>query len=313
MVEDLIKGFIDSPWLHTLDYSTLEKIPGNYISKRLKKRHSDVVWRVSTGGEYLYIYILIEFQSKNDPFMSVRMLGYLSLLYQDLIKRKQILPDNKLPPILPIVYYNGRKKWTAATNIADLIPKLPDLPPELLPSLKYLLIDENNYTPEQLFAFKNLVAYIMLVDKPCNLENLQICIEKLASLLQNHPELNRLFTDVIPVLLELRGVDEPELPKLKNLEELNMTFAKLLKKSRKEALIEGIEQGIEQGIEKGFEKGIEKGRKEGEILVLQRQLTRKFGTLPDYLTGKIAHASQQELESWLDKVIDADNLDGIFQ
>jgi hypothetical protein len=80
-----------------------------------------------------------------------------------------------------------------------------------------------------------------------------------------------------------------------------MTFAKLLKKSRKEALIEGIEQGIE------------KGRKEGEILVLQRLLTRKFGTLPDYLTGKIAHASQQELESWLDKVIDADNLDGIFQ
>jgi flagellar biosynthesis/type III secretory pathway protein FliH len=107
------------------------------------------------------------------------------------------------------------------------------------------------------------------------------------------------------VLLELRGVDEPELPKLKNLEELNMTFAKLLEKSRKEALIEGIEQGIEQGLEKG--------RKEGEILVLQRQLTRKFGTLPDYLTGKIAHASQQELESWLDKVIDADNLDGIFQ
>jgi flagellar biosynthesis/type III secretory pathway protein FliH len=149
----------------------------------------------------------------------------------------------------------------------------------------------------------------MLVDKPCNLENLQICIEKLASLLQNHPELNRLFTDVIPVLLELRGVDEPELPKLKNLEELNMTFAKLLKKSRKEALIEGIEQGLEQG----FEKGIEKGRKDGEILVLQRLLTRKFGTLPDYLTGKIAHASQQELESWLDKVIDADNLDGIFQ
>jgi flagellar biosynthesis/type III secretory pathway protein FliH len=153
----------------------------------------------------------------------------------------------------------------------------------------------------------------MLVDKPYNLENLQICIEKLASLLPNHPELTQLFTDVIPVLLELRGVDEPELPKLKNLEELNMIFAKLLKKSRKEALIEGIEQGIEQGIEKGFEKGIEKGRKEGEILVLQRQLTRKFGTLPDYLTGKIAHASQRELESWLDKVIDADNLDGIFQ
>ena len=34
-----------------------------------------------------YLYLLIEFQSKVDRFMAVRMLGYVSLLYQDLIRQ----------------------------------------------------------------------------------------------------------------------------------------------------------------------------------------------------------------------------------
>ena len=32
LVRDLIMGFIEDDWLHGLDYSTLEKVPGSYIS-----------------------------------------------------------------------------------------------------------------------------------------------------------------------------------------------------------------------------------------------------------------------------------------
>jgi hypothetical protein len=31
-VRDLIIGFIPDDWLHTLDYETLEKVPGSYIT-----------------------------------------------------------------------------------------------------------------------------------------------------------------------------------------------------------------------------------------------------------------------------------------
>lgn len=59
------------------------------------------------GDDWLCLYILIEFQSKVDPWMAVRMMSYVGLLYQDLIKAKQVLPQHKLPSVLPIVLYNG--------------------------------------------------------------------------------------------------------------------------------------------------------------------------------------------------------------
>ena len=37
-------------------------------------------------------YLLIEFQSTVDAWMAVRVMTYVGLLYQDLIRQKQVLP-----------------------------------------------------------------------------------------------------------------------------------------------------------------------------------------------------------------------------
>ena len=157
LVRDLVLGFIPDAWLHSLDYSTLEKMPGSYVTDDLRHRADDVVWRVKVGGDWVYLYILIEFQSKVDPWMAVRMMSYVGLLYQDLIKAKQVLPQRKLPPVLPIVLYNGDAKWTDATEVATLVPKVPGLVAKFLPKLEYLLIDESQYTEADLSELKNLV------------------------------------------------------------------------------------------------------------------------------------------------------------
>ncbi len=39
--------------------------------------------------------------------MAVRVMVYLGLLYQDLIKTKQLARTGRLPPVLPVVLYNG--------------------------------------------------------------------------------------------------------------------------------------------------------------------------------------------------------------
>ena len=146
VVRDLVLGFIPDEWLHSLDYTTLEKVPGSYVTDDLRHRADDVIWRVKAEGQWVYLYLLIEFQSSVDAWMAVRMMTYVGLLYQDLIRRKEVLTGKKLPPVLPIVLYNGDAKWTAATDIADLIPKAPGLVARYLPKLSYLLIDENQYT-----------------------------------------------------------------------------------------------------------------------------------------------------------------------
>ena len=54
--------------------------------------------------------------------MAVRILTYVGLLYQDLIKRKQLPEYEKLPPVLPVVLYNGNRLWNAAQPILELLP-----------------------------------------------------------------------------------------------------------------------------------------------------------------------------------------------
>lgn len=125
MVADLLRGFVREDWVQQLDFDSLEKFNGSYVADDLREREDDVNWRVRWGREWLYVYLLIEFQSTVDRYMAVRILVYLGLLYQDLVRTGQLAGEGRLPPVLPIVLYNGNPRWSAPTDIADLIVPVP--------------------------------------------------------------------------------------------------------------------------------------------------------------------------------------------
>ena len=150
MVSDLLCGFVREEWAERLDLNTLERVREVGISQNLRQRVDDVIWRlriIEDGrARWLYVYILLEFQSTVDRIMAARLLTYIGLLYEDLHRSKEIGPDDPLPPVLPIVLYNGAEPWTAKTDLADLID--PSLPPQLRhwqPQLRYLLLEERRY------------------------------------------------------------------------------------------------------------------------------------------------------------------------
>jgi len=87
--------------------------------------HDDIIWRVRFKDRWIYLYLLLEFQSTVDDWMPVRILTYLGLLYQDLINQGSIAAGEKLPPVLPIVLYNGKPRWHVATDINELIEPAP--------------------------------------------------------------------------------------------------------------------------------------------------------------------------------------------
>lgn len=125
MVADLLRGFVREDWVKGLDYASLERVGDGYVSDDLRERVDAIVWRVRMGPDWLYVYLLIEFQSSIDPFMAVRKLAYLGLLYQDITRTGGLTAERKLPPVLPVVLYNGKPRWTAAEEIADLIHAVP--------------------------------------------------------------------------------------------------------------------------------------------------------------------------------------------
>ena len=74
MVRDLLAGFFPREWVEELDLSTLERWPENPVSDDLRQRHQDRVWRVRCCDRWLYVLVMLEFQSTIDHTMAVRIL-----------------------------------------------------------------------------------------------------------------------------------------------------------------------------------------------------------------------------------------------
>ncbi len=300
LVRDLILGFVPDEWLHSLDYRTLEIVPGSYVTEDLSKRSDDIVWRVKVGGEWVYLYLLIEFQSGVDKYMALRMMVYVGLLYQALIKQGQLLSDDRLPPVLPIVLYNGSPRWTAATDVFHLIPPVPGLVEQFKPRFSYLLVDENAYPDSQLASLKNLVAAVFRIEHPASPEAIGDLIGLLEEWLVDRPDLRRMFALWIRATLMRKAEYRILLPEIDDLQEL-----KVMLSERLEEWALGYEA-------KGEAKGEARGEQKGEAIALQRLLARRFGALPPDLPSRIAAASREEIETWLDRVLDARSLEDVF-
>ncbi len=59
-------------------------------------------------------------------------------------------------------------------------------------------------------------------------------------------------------------------------------------------------------------EGLEEGFVQGEATLLRRQLKRRFEELPRWIDERLQQASQRELESWADRVLDAERLEDVF-
>jgi len=74
MVTDLLRGFVHEEWVAQVDFATLERVNGSYVADDLREREDDIIWRVRWGTDWLYVYLLLEFQSQVDRFMAVRIM-----------------------------------------------------------------------------------------------------------------------------------------------------------------------------------------------------------------------------------------------
>ena len=90
---------------------------------------------------------------------AVRFLAYTVLLHQDLLRTS----SDPLPPVLPIVLHHGRKRWTAAEDVAGFaVPPGVFLAP-CQPAQRYFPLDVGGYTgflPEG----RNLVAGLIRLE-----------------------------------------------------------------------------------------------------------------------------------------------------
>jgi len=166
LVADRLRELVREPWVEALDITTVDRVSASFVSADLRSRESDIIWRVRTAEGWLYVYLLIELQSTVDRYRTVRLLVYVGLLYQDLIARGEGLSAGRLPPVVPIVLYNGERPWTAARELAELIAPGPAGGglERYRPQLRYLLLDEGRYSEAELASLESLLAAVFRLE-----------------------------------------------------------------------------------------------------------------------------------------------------
>ena len=299
IVRDLLIGYAPGKWLEDADFSTLTHVNGSYVSEAGKQRHDDVVWRVKIGGRWLWVYIILEFQSESDTWMALRMMEYTTQLALQIVRehKKYDLPEGRIPPILPIVLYNGLPKWNAATDVADCFVEPPDGLEAFLPKLRYLLLDEHRLQQSRTEEIRNFADAVFRMEaNRGGTDKVFAVIKALAKMLntQEMESLRRAFNVWTKGLIQRNAQDAEISEKLENVD-LFKEYA--------------MAEAIYVGWGKQFEmKGEKKGEKKGEMKILIRQLSRRFGQLPKWAENRISKAEPAQLENWADAVLDASNL-----
>ncbi len=262
LVEELLTSFVNEDFVKKLDFSTLVQLDKSFVTDEFIEKESDIFYKINYQNEEIYLFLLIEFQSTVDKFMALRILRYELEFYDFYIKsqieKKQSI--DKLPPLFPILLYNGNDTWTAPTNIKDLIKS--DIPAQYIPDFSYFKVIENTFSREHLLNIKNALSAVFFVENS-NPEDLKFEIDNLISLIEKEsPEIINIFRNWFRYLLDFNESDNKVIEKLDEIKEVKTMFTATLETYAEKLRNEGIERGIERGIEKGIERGIKKGKLE---------------------------------------------------
>jgi len=112
--------------------------------------------------------------------------------------------------------------------------------------------------------------------------------------------LRRAFVRWVRYVLLPRALPDVDIPQVDDLLEI------------KDMLTEHSRSWTHQWKMEGVAEGRQEGRQEAAVAMLQGQLTRKFGSLPESIQQRLKAATTADLETWSLSILDATSLDEVF-
>lgn len=137
-----------------IDWDSLQVVRASFVDDALKQRHGDMMYlaRLRQGGA-AFLWVLFEHQSSVEPWMGWRM---LRMMLDTLDAWRMEHPEaTRLPPVLPVVLYQGTAPWTAPLSFAELYELSEEARRDLgeyLLSFRYVLDNLQATSDEALMA-----------------------------------------------------------------------------------------------------------------------------------------------------------------
>ncbi len=284
-----------------INLDNLRPQPGTFVDPELQHRHIDLLFRTTTDNGDAYLYLLLEHQRTSDPAMALRMMTYQTRIWEH--HRTTAAADAPLPPIIPVVIFQGPRRWTAATDIADLIDdNLKADAGDLVPHVSYLVDDLTTLDDAALRARPLTpaarITFVVFTKAPGD-DDVTTWLGKWfddfihVTALWNHESL---LKGIFTYLLKTSTTPAEHL----------IQFATTLGSDAQEAAVTTAEQL--------HAKGYVTGHVDGQASLLANMLALKFGTLNNTTRDRVADATEEQITLWSSRLVQgANTLDDIFR
>jgi hypothetical protein len=301
MVCDLLREMIGETWVELIDFASAERVNASFVSETRRSRESDVIWkfRRRDTGDPVYVYVLLEFQSRPDRYMPVRLMTYTGLFYEHLIAEGRLSPSGRLPQVIPVVLYNGLAAWGTPLDLAELIERFDSSAEAYVPHLRYKLVHEAAYGEEELAKKDSPVADLFHLERSASWQDVLIGVERLQEHVKfdEEPELYRAFLGWLRELIFPRlGLTPDEIPQGLTLKEFEPMLA----------------ERIDSWNEKVRQEGRQEGLQEGEAKTLLLFLETRFGPVDQATRDRITAADTHHLVKWVKRVVTAASPADVF-
>ena len=169
---EFIKDFIHIDVLEDIKPEDIEDISARFLPLFQENRDADTVKRIKLKEHFpLFVIAILEHESKVNHRSCFKMLQYICLVLDAWEKEAEkenpgssLLKDFKYPPVLPMIFYDGKGAWTAEQNFFHRT-HLNKVFEKYIPKFEYELVNLNDYSIDDLIMFGGALSYLLLVDK----------------------------------------------------------------------------------------------------------------------------------------------------
>lgn len=271
--------FINKALGINIEKESIEKYNSSFVSNELRNKESDIVYKMKNRD----IFFLIEHQTKIDYKIPLRILEYnVEIMKSAIDYRKFGKKDYKLPLVIPIVLYTGKKKWNVQEYIQDIQEDIEST--KKLEFAKYNLVDVNDYSVKELLEEKSFLTKAMLIEKAENDNELTDYSEKIAMIIKKDKETygnqtKNIFILMINLILKRKIGNEKAEELIKILEGGNenmLAVLEMIDRENKKIYRRGKKDGKEEGREEGKKEGKIEGMRQKSIEIAKKLKKEQF-------------------------------------
>lgn len=232
--------------------------------KENRKRNSDVVKKINLKDNPFYLVSLIEHKSDVDYNTIMQVFRYITFIWEDYEKEQEKMHAGisktkgfRYPPVLPIVFYDGTDRWTAATSLHERI-LFSNVLGKYIPDYQCVLIQLRDYSNAELMEKKDELSILMMIDRLKNAADYAKLKDEvdevfLKEVTEDSPEyLLKLMAQVIEVFLVKMNVPREEVE----------LFTDQIKERKVGELFKHFEGWDIQAVRREAEKEVREARKE---------------------------------------------------